>query len=225
VETHKPKSWHGPGEFFREYMIIVVGVLTALGGEQAVEWMHRQTEVAETREALREEIAQNGAIVVQGAALDRCRSTLIEKDEDWARGGSRPEIPPAIGYPGLNFSVWDVVKAGPLSRMPVKERLSYSLVYDHFAVQQRNVDRQIEVGLSLVQYTYQQQLDLDHDQAQRVLELNSAARVLIAGKDRYLSTLLNDFQTLGISPQPVSESRLQDLNALCKAAGVPAPAL
>jgi hypothetical protein len=48
MEAHKPKPWHGPGEFFREYLIIVVGVLTALGGEQAIEWMHHQTELAET---------------------------------------------------------------------------------------------------------------------------------------------------------------------------------
>ena len=55
MDIHKPKTWHGPGEFFREYLIIVVGVLTALGGEQAIEWMHRRAELAETREALREE--------------------------------------------------------------------------------------------------------------------------------------------------------------------------
>jgi hypothetical protein len=54
VETHKPKSWHGPGEFFRECLIIVVG-----------------------------------------AALDRCRSAMIEKYEDWARGAPQPETPPA----------------------------------------------------------------------------------------------------------------------------------
>jgi hypothetical protein len=35
MEAHKPKSWHGPGEFFREILIIVVGVLIALGGEQS----------------------------------------------------------------------------------------------------------------------------------------------------------------------------------------------
>jgi hypothetical protein len=225
VETHKPKPWHGPGEFFREYLIIVVGVLTALAGEQAIEWTHRQTELAETREALREEIAQNASLVLLGAAMDRCRSKMIEKSEDWARGGPRRELFPAIGFPALNFSVWDVAKAGPLSRMPVKERLSYSLVYDHFAIQQKNVDRQVEVALALVQYTYQQQPDLDHDQAQRVLELSTAARVLIAGADRFRPTLLDDFQALGISPQPVSESGRERLNELCKAAGVPAPTL
>ena len=225
VDIHKPKSWHGPGEFFREYLIIVVGVLTALGGEQAIEWIHRQGELAETREALRAEIAQNGAIVAAGAALDRCRLAMDDKYDDWARGGPQPERLPAIGVPVLNFSVWEVAKAGSLSRMPVKERLSYSLVYDHFGIHQRNIERQIEFGLALYQYTNQPQLDLDHDQAQRVLELTSASRALIAAKDRYLTTLSSDSRTLGISPEPVSESSRERLNDLCKGAGVPVPAL
>ena len=34
MDIHKPKAWHGVREFLKEYMIIVVGVLTALGAEQ-----------------------------------------------------------------------------------------------------------------------------------------------------------------------------------------------
>jgi hypothetical protein len=37
MAIHKPKSWTGWREFLKEYLIIVVGVLTALGGEQMVE--------------------------------------------------------------------------------------------------------------------------------------------------------------------------------------------
>lgn len=40
MDIHKPKPWHGFREFLKEYLIIVVGVLTALGGEQGVEWLH-----------------------------------------------------------------------------------------------------------------------------------------------------------------------------------------
>ena len=32
MDIHKPKPWHGFREFLKEYAIIVVGVLTALGG-------------------------------------------------------------------------------------------------------------------------------------------------------------------------------------------------
>ena len=37
MDIHKPKPWHGVREFLKEYVIIVVGVLTALAAEQAVE--------------------------------------------------------------------------------------------------------------------------------------------------------------------------------------------
>jgi hypothetical protein len=33
MDIHKPKPWHGLREFLKEYLIIVVGVMTALAGE------------------------------------------------------------------------------------------------------------------------------------------------------------------------------------------------
>jgi hypothetical protein len=35
LEIHKPKPWHGLREFLKDYLIIVVGVLTALAAETA----------------------------------------------------------------------------------------------------------------------------------------------------------------------------------------------
>jgi hypothetical protein len=224
METHS-KSWRGPREFFREILIIVVGVLIELSGQQAVDWIHQQNELAETREALRDEIAQNASLVALGSALDRCRFAMTEKYEGWARGGPQPEILPGIAVPVIGFSVWEVAKAGALSRMPVKERLSYSLVYDHLAILQRNIDQQVDLNLTLAQFNNQQQLNLSPDQAQRLLELSSAARALITAKDRFVPGLQNEFQTLGISPEPVSDSRRERLNDLCQAAGMPAPTL
>ncbi len=40
MDLHKPKPWHGLREFLKEYLIIVVGVLTALTAEAGVEWLH-----------------------------------------------------------------------------------------------------------------------------------------------------------------------------------------
>src|ERR1700760_1511713 len=56
MDIHKPKPWHGVRDFLKEYVIIVVGVLTALGAEQAVEWGHWRQEVKAGGEHLREEI-------------------------------------------------------------------------------------------------------------------------------------------------------------------------
>jgi hypothetical protein len=57
MDIHKPKPWHGVREFLKEYLIIVVGVLTALGAEAVVERFHEQRVAKEAREAVRGEIA------------------------------------------------------------------------------------------------------------------------------------------------------------------------
>jgi hypothetical protein len=36
MDIHKPKLWHGLRDFLKEHGIIVLGVLTALAAEQAV---------------------------------------------------------------------------------------------------------------------------------------------------------------------------------------------
>jgi len=59
MDIHKPKPWHGVREFLKEYVIIVVGVLTALGAEQGAEWLHWRhvTEIAER--SLRADVSEN----------------------------------------------------------------------------------------------------------------------------------------------------------------------
>jgi hypothetical protein len=52
MDIHKPKPWHGVREFLKEYLIIVVGVLTALGAEQTVEWLHWRHEAARAEKEL-----------------------------------------------------------------------------------------------------------------------------------------------------------------------------
>ncbi len=47
MDIHKPKPWYGAREFLKEYVIIVVGVLTALGAEQVVEHLRWQKAVDE----------------------------------------------------------------------------------------------------------------------------------------------------------------------------------
>ena len=75
MDIHKPKPWHGLREFLKEYLIIVIGVLTALGAEQLVAWLHGRGQAQEAREAVRTEIAANlGALEwrrSEGACIDR----------------------------------------------------------------------------------------------------------------------------------------------------------
>jgi hypothetical protein len=66
VDIHKPKPVHGWREFINEIGVIVIGVLIALAGEQAVESLHWRHVVDETKESL------NATVVdAYGAMLSR----------------------------------------------------------------------------------------------------------------------------------------------------------
>ena len=59
MEIHKPTPWHGWRELLKEVGTIVIGVLIALGGEQAVEALHTQHLVGQAQAAMRAEIVED----------------------------------------------------------------------------------------------------------------------------------------------------------------------
>ena len=50
MDIHKPKPFHGWRELLKEVGIIVLGVLIALGAEQAVSKIHERAQADDTRE-------------------------------------------------------------------------------------------------------------------------------------------------------------------------------
>src|ERR1700760_123714 len=92
LDIHKPKPWHGVREFLKEFGTIVLGVLVALAAEQGVEWLHIQHQIADAREALREEISNDATVAVQGREENRCTLALLDRFAAWAKGGPRPDV-------------------------------------------------------------------------------------------------------------------------------------
>src|ERR1700761_8795639 len=90
MDIHKPKPWHGVREFLKEYVIIVVGVLTALAGEQTVEWLHRGQEVAEARESLRDELTTNATLMQFSLDAAPCFQRTLDAVAAWTNGGPAP---------------------------------------------------------------------------------------------------------------------------------------
>jgi hypothetical protein len=72
MDIHKPKPWHNVREFLKEYVIIVVGVLTALGAEQLVETLHWRHRVAETRVQLNQELGADAGSSLRWLTNARC---------------------------------------------------------------------------------------------------------------------------------------------------------
>jgi hypothetical protein len=84
---HKPKPWHGWREFLKEYAIIVIGVLTALGASEAVQTLHWRADVAEARKALVDEVGANALLSAQGVEESRCLLRRLGEYTTWAKGG------------------------------------------------------------------------------------------------------------------------------------------
>ncbi len=79
MDIHKPKPWHGVREFLKEYVIIVVGVLTALAGEQMVEALHDRHAAAEARSAVDAEIRLNLSYMQGRLATQACIERRLDE--------------------------------------------------------------------------------------------------------------------------------------------------
>jgi hypothetical protein len=134
MDIHKPKPWHGVREFVKEIGTIVIGVLTALGAEQGVEWLHWQHEVAVADAGLRKERHFNGVRVFESIAawpceekrLDELSADLRRTHGDW-KGQSyddqgRKASFVFAGHPWPSTS-WDEYKANGAVQHMSDERL------------------------------------------------------------------------------------------------------
>ena len=126
MQIHKPKPWHSLREFLKEYQIIVVGVLTALAGEQTVEWFHWRQVGVETREALNHELSFDlGAVqtrIDQAPCMARRLSELKTVFELHANGQPLLLKRPfgQSDTPHLRTSVWETTIADQItSHMPL----------------------------------------------------------------------------------------------------------
>jgi hypothetical protein len=135
MDIHKPKSVHNWRELLKEIGIIVIGVLIALGAEQAVDTIHwmRQTDAGE--EILRGafvEKAQNAALRdVQSDCIAQRLAFLSTVLQRASEDGRLPPIG-AIGHPPYtpwSIGSWDGLVAGQtISHLPRQEMIDYSII-------------------------------------------------------------------------------------------------
>jgi hypothetical protein len=78
MDIHKPKAWHGAREFLKEFGTIVLGVLVALGAEQAVERLEWAHKAGLAEDLIRAEISgDDGPQVYFRIAFARCQTEEI----------------------------------------------------------------------------------------------------------------------------------------------------
>jgi hypothetical protein len=149
MDIHKPKPWHGWREFLKEYLIIVVGVLTALAAEQGVEWLHWRELARATETHLAAGVQPNLINAARWVMTEPCRrgrvtdlATELEKPGGQWRANPQPmpqSIPPlprptavVIDAPGLLWPHvgWDAALAsGALNHLPRDQLDSYAEIY------------------------------------------------------------------------------------------------
>ena len=81
MEIHKPKPVHNWREFLAELGTIVLGIVIAIGLEQAVVWLHWQGEVKTARAALAAEFTINDGFFARRIAFAPC----IDRQHDEAQ--------------------------------------------------------------------------------------------------------------------------------------------
>jgi hypothetical protein len=133
LDVHPPhEAAHTWKDFFIHIATIVVGLLIAIGLEQAVERIHEHYELRETREALQQELEANRADVRNCALNWRWEIVMLEADLETMRylqqhPGTKPADVPAeprfTNYPcTYSSAVWDAAEKNGITRlMPLAE--------------------------------------------------------------------------------------------------------
>jgi hypothetical protein len=126
LEIHKPKPWHGLREFLKEYLIIVVGVLTALAAEQVVQRTEWAQKVSAAEDAMRHELLfDDGPQVYQRAAMHYCLQARLDGIRAAVEADTgRAELVQLIDGYQLDFVSYDTL---------AHEEATHAGVADHMA--------------------------------------------------------------------------------------------
>jgi hypothetical protein len=168
MHFHLPKPLHGWREFVGEVGIIVVGVLIALGAEQAVEALHWRNEVAGFRTAARKEVALDLGTYRYRMDENGCVKARLDQLDGWLnswRAGRPVALTGRISAPGslsLQTSVWTGRDPNVMAHMPDEERQRLGLLYDRFANNEVHRLDERETWLRLGEYDGATALD-PHD--------------------------------------------------------------
>jgi hypothetical protein len=136
MDIHKPKPIRNWREFLKEYAIIVLGVVTALTGEQMVEKLRDHVRSEEARANIRNEISGDLTSIQVRAATEKCVSKRLDEVDGLIRQatlGKPAQDVTWIGRPPI-FTMPDggyrsETQAGHVNLLPSTEQTSYAIIY------------------------------------------------------------------------------------------------
>jgi len=214
MEIHKPKPWHGWREFLKEYGIIVLGVLTALGAEQCVEMLHWRQEVADTRESLHRELADDRTRLERMALQDACYLRRLDDLDRWADRGFPGS--PSLGDPifrSFHTSAWEVAKASQAAaHIPLAERLRYGSLFDALATGREAVNDEREAWTAILAVAA---APGGAGAGDRMKQATAVARDRAHRRRFNYPFLSSGFDALGVRPDPAAAARETTDGRLC----------
>lgn len=131
MEIHKPRPIHNWREFLKEYGIIVLGVLTALGLEQAVETYHEHQRLEESTQAIDAEIREGLASAQIMADMQSCQQQQLAVLSEAVGKGDRARVIQVLAQADIfkivpfNDAAWTSALASDVSNNFDQRRRNY----------------------------------------------------------------------------------------------------
>ncbi len=136
MHIHKPKAVHGLREFASEIAVVVLGIVIALLGEQAVDAFHWAHKVGAAEKAIKEELAVDLSYAAEQQAMGPCAVRYIDTLEQ-AIAKNRPDTimalyrmgPPLHDHPWRS-DTWTAALNGQVpDHLPPERVGDYSLAF------------------------------------------------------------------------------------------------
>jgi hypothetical protein len=158
MDIHKPKPSHSLREFLSEVGIVLLGIVIALAGEQALSSLESRHKMRLVTEEMRQEISGDDAPqVLERIALSTCIGNALDSiRRPVEQNAQRSTIIEAIDRFATPRHTWDstafqaAISAGVLAQMPVDRVDAMSRFYSLMPVLESANEREFRDGAALV---------------------------------------------------------------------------
>lgn len=213
----------GVRAFLIELLIVVLGVLIALGAQQLVDGWNTRREVAAFRTALNEELAGGLATyrfrIAQGPCLLQRLEELDAWQRDWRDGDGRSWLG-AIGRPLVanpQAAVWQTGALDTAGQMPLDQRLAYADLYDSLENFRTLNFREVDAWYAL--FAFDGAKRLSAEEVNRLRGLILSAQWTDRSIELNYPRLLEAAAKLGIRPAPVPTKEIANRVAATQLCG------
>ena len=227
MDIHKAKPWHGWREFLKEYLIVVVGVLTALAAEQAVEWLHWRHLAHQTEAQLAAGVQVDLKNSARWQILQACEYQRVGELADALQGPAGPwlanpwrradaasrqpqPVPTIVPTPSLLWThvEWETaLGTGVFNHLRREQVDRYAEIYRLVEVLRETQKQSLEADAQLAPLGYNRVLS----QAERTEYLARLAQVHALHQRMFNSSrqVLIDAHALGLDLEPKAFAALQ----------------